>query len=881
MATTENNGFVTLEMLKAMSKQSVFRRTTIARPHSFASDATEILDTDFESDGDNLYDDGSSRRSAGSLVADSVTTADTPRHVATPDSGALSAFDFHFDEKPIMGPNGPHLFRSSMSSEEMNTSYEVDFMLAKTPTVAIFSPSVTIERKDTPLPGHEDLASPAPQSQELKSINAAVSALDESEVRSWSPPDVVRWMQESGFDDSVVEKFFINDISGAILLDLRSEDLKELDIQSFGKRRHVMNSIQNLRDSFMLLNNETQSRATTTSSRDQSSPECTSSSDSASTPTKDSSSSRKKHRRRHRHRSHKKYPVAHNDLNPDDSASIVAIEQFYPKPHHCSKGEDCRKWQKQQRKIARLAKDLPIDVDAARQMSEDYEDQPPPTSKSLPNMEPMPTPSIVASSDVLGPEQTPVFKINEEKLSEFGPRDPQENVRQYLNFQHLSKLQPVTQMASKSDMCSSPDVDSPDSTRTTTSLADNLRSLPKLTIPVNDHIVVPGTLSASHSAQRTVTPSILRRKPNFLTESIDGTLHSARTQQMTNRSGVSPAGYTGSPSDFYRSHEYYQQTSPLSEVDVPITAVMSAGPIQRHVSQSVPPDMRFGQHLRVIPDPFVRPAIAKPETPQAGPSIQILDSVDEGGTSHDVIDVPVTAIPLGPIERNESQSVPPNMRFGQFYLVTVDPIRRPMSTKASNYRCPSVLNSALDRVDELGPIDTEEDFATTPRANPRSATDITHSGWMRKRKTTRMLRHEWEGHHFTLKGTRLAMYEDERASRRDSKALEYIDVDDYAVACSSVPSSSKLTAAFKKTVLKRKNSAQDEAAFAFSLIPTQNGKTTGVERRNFFVSNGKSHHFAVKTRDERIDWMRELMLAKALKKGKDSGDSVHVNGHVF
>lgn len=805
-------------------------------------------------------------------MADSVTTADTPRDVPTPDSGALSAFDFHFDEKPIMGPNGPHLFRSSMSSDEM--SYEVDFMLAKTPTVAIFRRSVTEERRDTPLPGHDDSTEYTPQAQELKSINAAVSALDESEVRSWSPPDVVRWMQESGFDDSVIEKFFINDISGAILLDLRSEDLKELDIQSFGKRRHVMNSIQHLRDSFMLPNNET-----STSSHDHSSTDCTSSSESASTPTKDSN--KKKHRRRRNHRSHKKSLVAHKDLNPDDSASIVAIEQFLPKPHRCSKGENCRKWQKQQRKIARLAKDLPIDVDAARLMSEDYEDQPPLTSKSLPNMDPMPTPSIVASSDVLGPEQTPVFQISEEKLSEIGPRDPQENVRQYLNFQHLSKLQPVPQVASKPDLCSSPDIDSPDSIRTTTSLADNLRSLPKLTIPVNHHIVVPGTFSASLSAQRTVTPSILRRQPNFATNSIDGTLHSALPQPMTYGSCISPADYVGSPSDFYRSHDFYQQTSPLSEIDVPVTAIMSAGPVQRHESQSVPPNMRFGHHLRVIPDPFVRPRSTKPEIHRAGPTIQILDSVDEARPSHDTVDVPVTAIPLGPIERTESQSVPPNMRFGRDFYVTVDPINRPASTKANNYRYPSMINSALDRVDELGPIDTEEDFATTPRANPRSANDITHSGWMRKRKTTRMLRHEWEDHHFTLKGTRLAMYEDERASRRDSKAIEYIDVDDYAVACSSIPSSSKLTAAFKKTVLKRKSSAQDEAAFAFSLIPAPSGKTTGVERRNVFVSNGKSHHFAVKTRDERIDWMRELMLAKALKKGKDSGDAVHVNGQAF
>jgi hypothetical protein len=74
-ATTENTGYVTLEMLQAMSKQSIFRRTTIARPRSFASnhsDATEILDTDFESDCDRLYDDDSSRKSAGSVSLDPI-----------------------------------------------------------------------------------------------------------------------------------------------------------------------------------------------------------------------------------------------------------------------------------------------------------------------------------------------------------------------------------------------------------------------------------------------------------------------------------------------------------------------------------------------------------------------------------------------------------------------------------------------------------------------------------------------------------------------------------------------------------------------------------------------------------------------------------------
>jgi hypothetical protein len=628
-------------------------------------------------------------------------------------------------------------------------------------------------------------------------------------------------MQDAGFDDGVIEKFFINDISGTILLELQPDDLKELDIQSFGKRRHLMNSIQHLRDSVMISTTDVQTPlACSSQGRDTATPESSSSSDCTLSGTDKERKKDKKHRRHRQHRAHKERIPTIRDFNVDDAASIIAIEQFLPRPHRCSKGEECRKWQKQQRKIVRLAKDLPIEIDvsAASQLSSDQgQCNPPQTAKSFPGTDPMPTPSIVASSDVLGPEQAPSnFHLCEEKLNGFRQRDPQETVRQFLTFQHLSPLQTVNDLLlPRTEGYPSPDVDSPDSTKTTDSLSENLRTLPRLTIPINQSLVVPGSYSASLSAQRTVTPSILRRRPNFSTASIDSTLNAANTHPDSYGQIISPVDYYGSPSDFYRTHELYQQTSPLSEVDVPVTAI-PAGPIERIISQSVPPDMRFGHSLATM----------------------------------------------------------------------VDPIPRPASTKAENHRGLMSYNrptiQVLGQVEErMAPIDTVEDLISTPKASARSPSDIVQRGWMKKRKTTRLLRHEWENHHFTLKGTQLAMYEDEHTSSRDSKALEYIDVDDYAVACSSLASSSKLTAAFKKTVLKRRSAAQGEAAFAFSLIPAPNGNQAAAERKAFFSNSPKSHHFAVKSRDERIDWMRELMLAKALKKGKESGDSVHLNGQMF
>ncbi|KAL1989133.1 hypothetical protein VTN96DRAFT_3680 [Rasamsonia emersonii] len=812
-------------MLQTSSQVPLFKaRTTIPRP---LSEATEILDTDFESEFEDEELGDSPRRSVGSLGADSVTTASTPRDVPTPDSAGLTAFNFHLDEKPVKGPVGPHLFRASVDSSDLKSSLEVDFVLAKTPTTATFFDSASKlepERKDTPLPGY--VADETPQTQtELKSINKEVSQLDEAEVRNWSPQDVVTWMQNAGFDDSIVEKFFINDISGAILLELQAEDLKELDIHSFGKRHRLMNSIQQLRNSVMSSSGDSQTPVPNAPNRDKSSvPQAakttTSSDDTSSNSEEERKESRSKKHHRRRRREHRHHRHDHEDIGPGDSASIVAIEQILPKIHRCSKGENCRKWQKQQRRLARLAKDLPIDtITGSTILTGD-----PGNPDTAPNLlhaskseKPELSPSVVASSDVLGPGQTPNVRLCEEKLNEVQPRDPQENVRQFLNFQHLSRLQPVNDPATPPrEMFPSPGSDSPDSVKTSASLAENLRHLPKLTIPNTQSSVTAANLSANVSAQRTVTPSILQKKPNFTQPSG----HQGGEQApFTYGQDMSPADFYRSPSDFYRSHELYRQETPFSEVDVP-----------------------------------------------------------------------VTAIPAGPIPREVSQSVPPNMRFGHDYRAMADPITRPASTKAENHRRRPSLNvcngQPLERVDEgqVAPIETPEDLQTTPRASsgPRTPNDIQHSGWMKKRKTTRLLRHEWEEHHFTLRGTQLAMYEDEQAARRDSKALEYIDVDDYAVACSSFASRSKLTAAFKKTVLKRKDTAQDEAAFAFSLIPTSNSNSSSiVDRKAFFLNNNKAHHFAVKTRDERIDWMRELMLAKALKRGKESGDAVKVNGNVI
>ncbi|KAI9924576.1 hypothetical protein MW887_006849 [Aspergillus wentii] len=768
-------------------------RTSLPRP---LSDATDIFEDD--EDLEDLSDHSPMRSVAsfGSGSISTVSTASTPDEATTPDSTGLTAFDFHIDEKTVRGPVGPHLFRNSMDSAEYKSIADADMVLQQQQHIPFYHSASKLdpERRDTPIPNR---AVPTPQPQPQRtSVARPAPVISPAEVQSWTPRDVVRWMHTLGFDDAIMETFYVNDISGSILLELQTQDLKELGIQSFGKRHRLMSSIQSLLNGTMAANVE-QPRPQVPAVAQNPPPTPPLSepkSDCQSNPSTDEDSTGRKStesRRRRQQQQHKDKPRKAGDLGPGDSISIVAIEQVLPRLHSCSKGENCRKWQKQQAKLAVLAKDLPIgSLGGAAILHGD-----PGNPKTAPNLVKTPTdvtPSLIASSDVMGPVQSPGFQLCPEKLNEMKPRDPQENVRHFLNFQNLSKLQPVNHPATPPrEMLPSPETESPRSERANPTLSENLSHLPKLMIPGAE------PPSPSLSAQRTAIPT---NQPYAY-------------------------GTSASPGDFYRNDPHYGQSTPFSEMDVP-----------------------------------------------------------------------VTALPIGPVPRDVSQSVPPNMRFGSNRHIMADPVLRPASTKAENHRRNASFQNlpTLDRLDEgnaLNPIETPEDLERTPRAahcrnnllspTGNSPTDFTHSGWMKKRKTTRLLRHEWEDHHFTLQGTDLAMHADEESARRHSKALEHIDVDDYAVACSSLASSSKLTAAFKKTVLKRKDNTQDDTAFAFSLIPAPAGNNAAVDRKAMFLNSGKSHHFAVKTRDERIDWMRELMLAKALKRGRESGAALNVNGNMI
>ncbi|KAI4141343.1 MAG: hypothetical protein LQ341_003536 [Variospora aurantia] len=718
---------------KGFTRPMFTSRTSASRP---LSDATEMYDTEFEEDSD--VDDYAGRRSEDSFGKRSITTASTYDELRTPASHEFNQFKFELPEKsvpmkPVEGPVGPHLFRMSQ-----DTTQDVDFYLSMSP----------IE------PPQEYRAGPVREQQAPSFQPPEEPPLSGIPLVAWTPKQVAGWMSDYGFEESIIDKFRMHDISGAILKDLQFGDLKELGVQSFGQRHRLWNEIRALRGNVLGAPTNTleDTCSSPQASRLQSAPEQLSNACSnPATPEGEQNTSAAFGRRVAR-----RVRKGEDVISPGESASIVAIEQLLPKPHHCSKGENCHRWQKQQRKLAKIAKEFPLELEQLR----DADGSPSevavrPTSDVVP--------SVVASSDLLGPGQRPSLRLDEQVLRVVQSRDPQENVRQFLNFQHMDR--PALEEPTTPPYEMFP----PLSPRRN----DNLSKLPRLTIPAAP---APDAFSPNRTAIR---------------------------QQAT------PVTAMHIP-DRSAPHDVYRIGSPASEMDIPVTAI-PLGPVARDESQSVPPDMRFG-----------------------------------GGT---------------PITRSCSRFEQRRQPFQPIVRPqTAAPIQRSRSV-ASHRRQPSFAMAPVQE-NVLSPIDAMDE------TTPTTLQDVNHAGWMKKRKT-RMLRHEWHENHFRLNGTRLAMHRDSK----DLDALESFDVDEYAVACSSL-ASNKLGAAFKSLKLSGKKKDADPAAFTFQLVPAAEKK--GI----ISAATGKTHHFAVKTRDERIDWMRELMLAKALRQ-KTEGCEINLNGNAM
>ncbi|KAK7532247.1 SAM and PH domain-containing protein [Phyllosticta citribraziliensis] len=812
-----------VEMFQRGKLQPFFAmRSDKPRP---VSEATEIFDTDFEDDSSEFEEESQKYGYESSESRKSQTTISTYDEVPTPHSHRQAYFELsQQDSKTVEGPRGPHLFRSSLSSAEFNYEYALQ--------MSPLLPRSSMPRAETAFRAEPSFRSetafrtvPAQQPSFSSSCDPWATEEPEEEdpndVRFWSAQQVVSWMYTLGFEESIVEKFEKHDITGAVLLDMQFEDLKELEISSFGKRHQLWNHIDALRG------NEGRISPVPTPFQDADRP-CTRLTRSRSTRERSTNLERSRscaHRndcddndggmtpvspggqKRRRGRKHRQ--ASDDVITPAESVSIVAIEQLLPKPHKCAKGERCHKWRKQQRLFQRIQEEhgFPISPEKGGQIfiagdpgnagtaGKVVENVYRPQSDALP--------SVVASSDLMGPGQLPdiSYPLEEAALRGVQSRDPQENVKQFLNFQHVD---PPHMQQFPEDQPTTPPYEMFPPLHFPEQSAGphaNLKNLPRLNIP------------RSASAQPYAQPQQIH-PAEYIT-----TMSPCRT--ATNASpGI------------------YRFGTPASEMDVPVTTVQ-VGPIPRDVSQSVPPSMQFR-------DPVQRSASRPVDWRRPSYTLPV---VTEGEV-------------LSPKSEDS---------------VTLHDSASGRTAVASNHK-PSMDSSA----------DSIKDFKThllaqAQQGQGNSLPGVNHAGWMKKRRT-KLLRHEWQEHHFRLTGTRLAMHANEMP---DTRALDTIDVDEYAVGCSSL-ASNKLAAKLKGLKLassSSKNSdgsstAPNNAAFTFQLVPTG---PSGEGERSVMrkaVAGGKTHHFAVKTRDERIDWMRELMLAKALK-AKGEGYEVEVNGNAI
>ena len=140
---------------------------------------------------------------------------------------------FHFQlerqqlpSKPVEGPVGPHLFRASR-----DVTQDVDLYLTMSPA---WSP---LQGRAGPVDGVDVFLTTQPEEARIEEIP----------LEQWTPRHVARWMDASGLEESLVEKFRMHDISGAILMDLQFGDLKELGVRSFGQRHRLWNEVRALR----------------------------------------------------------------------------------------------------------------------------------------------------------------------------------------------------------------------------------------------------------------------------------------------------------------------------------------------------------------------------------------------------------------------------------------------------------------------------------------------------------------------------------------------------------------------------------------------------------------------------------------------------------
>ncbi|KAG5928975.1 hypothetical protein E4U42_007542 [Claviceps africana] len=829
------------EMLQKTSKDTIFSLRYPSQAWRPISVATDIVDTDSETEDPSKVEDNSFRlssQSSGPPSFTSFTTASSYDEVSTPLSSlGVEAFPELnvFKQVEVEGPRGPHLFRNSTGPPVADE----DVVL----TLAPLTPKTNRDLGDllarSPLP---------PQNSRYQYHKYTDSELDYSQLVLWTPEMVAQWMLNAGIEPYVADCFLHNDISGAILITLKFEDLREIGIQSFGIRTNIWHQIQALCDS-------------RPSPPRQATPIEDASSSEARQVTEKEGGQEVGRRQGRRRRLRRRISEEEDAIHPMDSASIIGIEQYLPKPHRCAKGQSCAKWKKNEKIMQEFRKLNPtVDVRNGGSIMIYGDAGNPDTARAIdPNETMRPTsdavPSVVASSDVLGPGGIPPLQyLQEASKRNDNARDTRDKVRRFLDFQqkpgNSDQVPPTPPFELAPLPASKP-------------AHQGLRHLPKLSIPSHPQQYRPAPLKASTVPQPAESQLSQYRQRQSPAQSERNPVQPEVSvpYRMDKSASLSP--------DLETCRNPYRFGTPFSEMDVPVTSV-PIGPVSRDASQSVPPNMNYQAVSRSNPVSHSR---SQSQTSARRPSISVLPAVNEDASAH------------------QSSKTPPSKSSSPVHHAQQQPQQKPLQAPP---RC-NYPWSPVDRTKFKQAIPSLSSIRRDNAIDPPEASDsVTYQGPMKKRKT-RLLRNEWHDGYFTLRGTRLNMHKNVTEMDR---TLEYIDIDDYAIACSSLASTSKLSAAFKAVHISHNRKMSEPksdpvGAFSFQLIPQDKNAGLRLRKRDSFMSGmsgtsssegvngtGKTHHFAVKGRDERIDWMRELMLAKAMKQ-KSEGFEISVNGNMI
>ncbi|KAK6497885.1 hypothetical protein TWF481_012284 [Arthrobotrys musiformis] len=834
----------------------------------------------------NWLSDGA-RDSVGSDGMKTASSCDEAKTPTTPplDFGAPQPMQMSM-KRTTVGPRGPHLFSTMFLQPQQNEEHlEDEYLSPISPVRENSYPSPYSSRKSPVGSQHSLLQVPqaAPMhhisidvdvnERPVSAMSMALHGVEESEIENWSPMQVCSWMSDLGFEETLIEKFRQNDISGAILMQLKWEDLKELDIQSFGKRIELWSELNHLRKSPIvsssspkrdlsfetssvhsppLLSRHASKKSRESKFRHSPSLPAVSPSSYASSPStvtrsntvatsRPSAPSPRKHAPvlristdvaslQHRPRFQVSAPPESESEEEEDE--IEEVDEF---SDHDQYSPPPMEEKRRPTGLSIIIPDSTLAIPRALNSAESKSSHTPshegrrhkpaprfaapnPAKRRVSKRLSTPISPVSASIEIFAAPSVLGLTMGK-RASMLEAESPRWDNH---DFHARSPWAP--------SICASSDVLSPSDRGDVKLKADELRKVSALT--------------AQEQVNKFITLQHLQR----LEERAPSNLKNEMTRES--ESPVSPHG-----------------TYPInSQPPPPMTKAVQRSTSLRTFDRHKPRALQLSNEA-VAPGPasagftprntddvrnYQPPEVVQPKQPQvtARPVPPLLRSST------------APSPPLGTqnppqLVRSASVASPkPSQTSGALRSNSISGISRKPSFSGSSKKPPSLGKSLIDTVNE----EAEWEDTSSHGSAPASPSERVFTGEMKKR-TNHFLRNEWISHRVELRGTKLTVYK--TTNSRD--ILATIEIDDYSVTCTTSGSN-------KFKGLKTGSKKDSDGMYHFQLVPNQDTKKVGEQK--------KEQHFAVSSREERIDWMRELMLAKAIKQ-KKSGFQVEVNGKMM